>query len=58
MSDIVEMTSTVGGYHSGTTYRVRSRNAQELQDNDQANIIEDQSVADLAAVSTDVIEGV
>lgn len=53
MSTVVDMSQTVGDYQSGSTYRVRSRNAQDFQDNAQATIIDDVSVQ-----VSDPIEGV
>jgi hypothetical protein len=52
MSDIVQMTSDVDNYQEGEVYRVRTRNAQEFQANDTAEVL------DTVVVPTDAIEGV
>lgn len=44
MSDVIEVTSDYGDYTAGHTYRVRSRNAQEMQALAVADILEDKPV--------------
>lgn len=51
MSDIVQMTSDVDNYQEGGVYRVRTRNAQDFQKNDLAEVL------DTVEAPLDTIEG-